>query len=124
MLVHQTANNPKTDAIAFLFKGQATSYGQFATIVRQTRNWLYAQGVRPGDKVGLLCRNSPDFVYCYYAVISLQAVVVPFNPALTVREISYMAEDSRMKCILTQSPLVLDETLTLFNIAELLAAAG
>jgi long-chain acyl-CoA synthetase len=124
MLVHQTANNPNANATAFIFKGQSTSYSQFAEQVRRTRNHLYAQGVRPGDKVGLMCRNSPDFVVCYFAVTSLQAVVVPFNPALTVREVSYMAEDSRMKLILTQAVMALDESLTQLIIADTLAQAA
>ncbi|MFA6507418.1 MAG: long-chain fatty acid--CoA ligase [Treponemataceae bacterium] len=123
MLVHLTALNPRPDAPAFIFKGQIISYGRFAELIRVTRNYLYSRGVRPGDRVGLLCRNSPDFVVCYYAIVSLQAVVVPFNPALTVREISYMVEDSRMKILLTQAQMELGDSLTQLLIPETIAAA-
>jgi long-chain acyl-CoA synthetase len=123
MLVHQTAINPRPDAPAFIFKGQTVTYGRFAELVRLTRNHLYARGVRPGDRVGLLCRNSPDFVVCYYAVVSLQAVVVPFNPALTPREISFMAEDSRMRLLLTQVRLELADWLEQLAVSEVVAAA-
>ena len=123
MLVHQTSINPRADAPAFIFKGRTVTYGRFAELVRLTRNHLYSRGVRPGDRVGLLCRNSPDFVVCYFAVVSLQAVVVPFNPALTVREIGFMAEDSRMKLILTQTRMELVEVLEQQLVSETLAAA-
>jgi len=123
MLVHLTALNPRPEAPAFTFKGQTTSYGRFAEQIRLTRNYLYARGVRPGDRVGLLARNTPDFVVCYFAIASLQAVVVPFNPALTAREVSYMAEDSRMKLLLTQVRLELDESIVQLSLAETVALA-
>jgi long-chain acyl-CoA synthetase len=123
MLIHQTAHNPNQAAAAFLFKDRTVTYGRFSEQIRLTRNFLYARGVRPGDRVGLLFRNSPDFAVCYYAVVSLQAIVVPFNPALTVREISYMAEDSRMKLLLTQTRMELGDNLEQLLVPEAIAAA-
>ncbi len=123
MLVHLTALNPRPDDPAFVFKGRTVSYGRFADQIRFMRNYLYTKGVRPGDRVGLLSRNSPDFVVCYFAIASLQAVVVPFNPALTAREISYMAEDSRMRVMLTQIHMELDESILQLPLEETVALA-
>lgn len=124
MLVHQTAINSNPHAIAFVFKGQEMSYQDFANRIDSVRNYLYAQGVRPGDNIGLMCRNCPDFVVCYYAIISLQAVVVPFNPVLTMREVDYMAEDSRMHIVVNQTRMELDDSLQQLIIPEFLGADG
>ncbi|HEU0132539.1 MAG TPA: long-chain fatty acid--CoA ligase [Mycobacteriales bacterium] len=51
-------------------------------------------GVGPGDKVGVLVPNVPDFPRTYYAVLALGAVVVPVHALLRAEEIAYVLGDS------------------------------
>jgi long-chain acyl-CoA synthetase len=51
-------------------------------------------GVRPGDRVGLMLPNVPEFPVLYYGVLRAGAVVVPMNPLLKAREIEYYLGDS------------------------------
>jgi long-chain acyl-CoA synthetase len=55
---------------------------------------LAAHGVEPGDRVGVMLPNVPQFPMLYYGVLRAGAVVVPMNPLLKAREIAYYLEDS------------------------------
>jgi long-chain acyl-CoA synthetase len=58
---------------------------------------LAAHGVEPGDRVGLMLPNVPQFPVLYYGVLRAGAVVVPMNPLLKAREIEYYLGDSGAK---------------------------
>jgi long-chain acyl-CoA synthetase len=60
---------------------------------------LAARGVEPGDRVGLLLPNVPQFPVLYYGALRAGAVVVPMNPLLKAREIEYYLGDSGAKLI-------------------------
>jgi acyl-CoA synthetase (AMP-forming)/AMP-acid ligase II len=52
----------------------------FAALRRQVRalaSHLTDRGVHPGDRVGLMLRNSPEFVLAYLASVAAAAIVVP-----------------------------------------------
>ncbi|HET6750497.1 MAG TPA: long-chain fatty acid--CoA ligase [Actinomycetes bacterium] len=55
---------------------------------------LAARGVEPGDRVGLMLPNVPQFPVLYYGVLRAGAVVVPMNPLLKAREVAYYLGDS------------------------------
>jgi long-chain acyl-CoA synthetase len=55
---------------------------------------LGARGVRPGDRVGLMLPNIPQFPVLYYGVLRAGAVVVPMNPLLKAREVEFYLGDS------------------------------
>ncbi|MGV1048448.1 MAG: long-chain-fatty-acid--CoA ligase [Solirubrobacterales bacterium] len=55
---------------------------------------LRARGLRPGDRVGLMLPNVPEFPIAYYGVLRAGGVVVPMNVLLKRREIAFYLEDS------------------------------
>jgi long-chain acyl-CoA synthetase len=60
---------------------------------------LAARGVEPGDRVGLMLPNLPQFPMLYYGVLRAGAVVVPMNPLLKAREVEFYLGDSGAKAI-------------------------
>lgn len=60
---------------------------------------LRAEGLRPGDRVGLMLPNVPEFVVLYYGVLRAGGVVVPLNPLLKEREVAYHLSDSRARAL-------------------------
>ena len=60
---------------------------------------LRAQGVGPGDRVGLQLPNVPYFPIVYFGALRLGAVVVPMNPLLKGREVAYHLSDSGAKVL-------------------------
>jgi long-chain acyl-CoA synthetase len=60
---------------------------------------LAARGVEPGDRVGLMLPNVPQFPMLYYGVLRAGAVVVPMNPLLKAREVEYYLADSGARLV-------------------------
>jgi len=60
---------------------------------------LAARGVAPGDRVGLMLPNVPQFPVLYYGVLRAGAVVVPMNPLLKAREVEYYLGDSGARLV-------------------------
>jgi len=75
------------DGVAFISRGQPTTYGELRSSVADLRAGLVALGVRPGDRVAILSANNWFFAVTYLAVLSAGAVVVPLNPASPAAEI-------------------------------------
>ncbi|WP_369172842.1 long-chain fatty acid--CoA ligase [Streptomyces sp. R28] len=55
---------------------------------------LTADGLRPGDRVGLMLPNVPAFVVLYYGILRAGGTVVPINPLFKAREVEYYLADS------------------------------
>jgi long-chain acyl-CoA synthetase len=55
---------------------------------------LRARGVAPGDRVGVMLPNVPEFAVAYYGVLRAGGTVVPMNPLLKEREVEYYLGDS------------------------------
>jgi long-chain acyl-CoA synthetase len=61
---------------------------------------LTEQGLRPGDRVGVMLPNVPQFPIAYYGVLRAGGVVVPMNVLLKRREIAFYLEDSGAELLL------------------------
>jgi long-chain acyl-CoA synthetase len=53
-----------------------------------------AAGVRPGDRLGLLCGNGVEFVVAYLGILKTGATLVPINLLLNPKEMAYILADS------------------------------
>jgi long-chain acyl-CoA synthetase len=58
---------------------------------------LRQRGVGPGDRVGIMLPNVPDFVILYYGILRAGGVVVPMNVLLKGREVRFYLADSQAK---------------------------
>ncbi|RVU29024.1 acyl-CoA synthetase [Streptomyces antnestii] len=76
------------------------TYGEFADRCRRAGGALEALGIRPGDRVALLCRNSTLMLEAHYAVPSLGAVLVPLNFRLLPEELQRLIDHSGAGLIL------------------------
>ena len=111
MLLNDIIQKHPAEKTAFIFKDQYTTYGEFRKKVEDWALFLQSQGVKRGDRVGLLSKNSTDFVAAYFAVVKAGGIVVPFNFQLIAPEISYIVKDTEMKILLTKKPVDLDQAL-------------
>lgn len=98
------------NADALLSEDTHLNWQQLDTLVNQMAHCLRQDyQVGKGDRVALLLPNSAAFVIAYFAVIRLQAIVVPINVKLTSAELDYILGDAKARCVisceLTQQPL-------------------
>ena len=56
---------------------------------------LRSLGVKPGDRVGLMLPNVPQFAIAYYGILRAGGVVVPMNVLLKERETGFYLSDSQ-----------------------------
>jgi len=68
------------------------TYRQLASAVDDARTWLLASGVRPGDRVMIVCENCRAFVAILLALAGLDAWPVLVNARLSAREIDEIRE--------------------------------
>ncbi len=65
--------------------GEHLTYADFARRIARTHLFFELAGVKPGDKISLLGKNSANWVVTYMATLTYGAVIVPilsdFNPA-------------------------------------------
>jgi long-chain acyl-CoA synthetase len=67
---------------------------------------LAARGLQPGDRVGVVLPNVPEFAVIYYGVLRAGGVVVPMNPLLKAREVAYYLRDSQANLIFVWHAMV------------------
>ena len=70
------------------------TYGQLASVVAETQAWLRDSGVRPGDRVMIVCENCRAFVAVLLALAGLDAWPVLVSARLSPREL----DDIRDHC--------------------------
>lgn len=75
------------------------SRAEFAAQVHDAARALLANGVRAGDRVGLLMGNRPEWLILDFAVMSLGAIAVGLNTWSTPHELVYQLSHSEVKLL-------------------------
>src|SRR5580704_436995 len=70
------------------------SYAELDQASARVARLLGVEGLQPGDRVGVMLPNVPEFAVIYFAVLRAGGVVVPMNPLLKGREVDYYLQDS------------------------------
>ncbi len=76
---------------AIIFNEHEISYATLEEISNKLANGLKGNRIKAGDRVAVLMPNLPHFVFSYYAILKLGAIVVPIN---------YMMEDNEFVGVL------------------------
>ncbi|RMX05756.1 fatty-acid--CoA ligase [Corticibacter populi] len=76
--------------LALRAAGRDWSYAALAEASRRAATVLSQQGVGAGDRVALLCYNTPGFLLALFGAWRLGAAVVPINHKLQAPEIDYI----------------------------------
>jgi long-chain acyl-CoA synthetase len=98
LLDQAAAGHP--DRVALRMDDLVLTYGQLREAAGRMSTLLAAQGVHPGDRVGIMLPNVPAFPIAFYGALAAGAVVVPMNPLLKSREVGYYLSDSQAKVVL------------------------
>lgn len=83
------------------FFGRKLTYGQIHDAARRFAWGLQQRGLQPGDRVGLLLPNLPQFIIAYYGILMAGGVVAPLNPLYTENELGFQLSDSGARLLIT-----------------------
>ncbi len=81
--------------------GRSVSYAELEAGAAKVAGHLIAQGVEPGDRVGLQAEKSVEAVMVYLGVLKAGAVFLPLNSAYTPSEVAYFIGDAEPRLFVT-----------------------
>jgi len=76
------------------------TYAQLDDLSARVAGWLRERGLQPGDAVGIMLPNVPQFPVFYYGVLRAGGAIVPMNPLLKAREVAHYLGDSGASLVL------------------------
>lgn len=79
---------------------RAVSYDELEDRSARVAAVLDALGVRPGDPIGLMMPNVPEFAMAYYGILRSGAVVVPMNVLLKENEVAFYLSDAGARLLI------------------------
>ncbi len=82
------------DKTALIWGEQRCTYAELNALANRAAHALQALGVRRGERVALLARNCPEYVWLYFALAKLGAVLVPVSFWYRSGEIEYTLRQS------------------------------
>lgn len=92
-------------ALALVEPGHgALSYGELDALSDRLRDRLVAQGVGPGDRVGLFMRKSIDTVAALLAVLKTGAAYVPVDAGAPPARGAYILHNCGVKAVVVDTP--------------------
>jgi long-chain acyl-CoA synthetase len=86
---------------AIRMKNRTYTYRQLKEQVDRFTTALVRLGLKKGDRVAVMFRNSPEYVIAYYAALQAGGVVVQVNPLYTDHELLYILQHSGAAWALT-----------------------
>jgi long-chain acyl-CoA synthetase len=130
MTLHTTLREAATtfpDRSWIRFEATSWSYAEGDALTDKIASGLVAQGIKPGDRVGLLFTNCPELVFCYFACFKIGAVAVPLNVRFQVAELVYALNHCDVKILVGQPDLIvplLDARAELAGLERIFVAEG
>ncbi len=76
------------------YQGSSCSYGEAAQLIRQIHCYFRESGIRKGDKIALLGRNSSNWAVAFLAIMGYGAVSVPVLPDFNPEDITHILNHS------------------------------
>jgi acyl-CoA synthetase (AMP-forming)/AMP-acid ligase II len=80
-------------AVTDVRSGQRLTYAELAREVQRVAAFLVGQGVKPGQRIGLLAGNAPAYLPAAFGLLATGACLVPVAANHTTAEIAHIVRD-------------------------------
>ncbi|MDQ1537013.1 MAG: long-chain acyl-CoA synthetase [Actinomycetota bacterium] len=107
MILRESAKATPDKAV-LLAQGLSMTYAQLDQQSTRLATGLQAAGLKRGDVVAVLLPNIAEFPIAYFGILKAGMTMMPLNPLLKAREISYHLEDSGTRMVIA-SAMFLEE---------------
>lgn len=98
-------STPDHLALIIADTGETLTYRQLDEGSNRFAQLLRSLGVRPGDRIGLMMRNGPDFAIAYWGATRSGAFVTLVSTHLKPEEAAYILNDSGSKALFLSASL-------------------
>gem|GEM_PF-261590 len=96
----------RPDAVALVFEGRATTFGEVEQGANRVANALQARGVRPGEFCGLVAERGVELVIAMLGIVKAGCAYVPVDPSYPEDRVRFMLEDAGCAAVLASPGLV------------------
>src|ERR1700760_820709 len=83
------------DTTAYEFEGRVTSFAEFNVKTNKVANALVAMGVKPGERIAYLGKNSDIYFELLLGAIKANVVMAPVNWRLAGPEVAFIVADCK-----------------------------
>lgn len=105
MLIHHFLENSADsypEKTAVIHKDNRFTYLQIDKKANALANWLLDRGIKRGDRVAILLRNSVEYIHAYYGALKAGAVVVPMNTGLESKDLWQMFNNCTPRFLISE----------------------
>ena len=93
---------------AIIFEGKLITFSQLKDLVFCLANGLKKLGLKKDVKIAVYLPNIPEYIYSYFAVYSLGAVIVPLDFSFTQDELENLIRHSDTEILIAQEKKGID----------------
>ena len=90
---------------------QSVSFGETADVIANLAHGLARLGIQPGDRVGLIAENRPEWLMADFGIMSMGGVSVPGYITNTVADNVHIFQDSGLRWVIVSTPDLLARAL-------------
>lgn len=101
LLIRSAHRHP--DRAALVFPDARVTFSELHEGALRVARGLLAQGIQPGEHVGLLASNCVAFMEALFGIALMGGVVVPLNVRHKSSELGYIIANAELAAVLTQS---------------------
>lgn len=94
------------DRVVCRYYRQEVTYGQLLAQARRFAASLREHGLQPGDRVGLLMPNVPEYLVAVFGTWIAGCVTVPLNPLMVAEEVSALLQTAACKAVVSLDVLL------------------
>ncbi|MFC4024608.1 acyl-CoA synthetase [Oceanobacillus longus] len=100
------------DKFAIAYNNKRLTFSELDDLVNQTAQSFLSDGMKKGDMVTVMSKNSLDFVVVNFALARIGAVMIPINYMLTREDIRYILEHAEVNGLIASEEYaqVLDQS--------------
>lgn len=92
------------ERVAMRFAGKSLRYGEWQARACQLAHTLIAQGVRPGDRVGIFLNKSFETAVAVYGIWLAGGAYVPLDPLAPTGRLGFVVNDCDVRVIVSHEP--------------------
>lgn len=82
------------------------AYGEAHEQITRAANLFLELGIQKGDRVAVQLFNSPEFIYTWFGLLKIGAVIVPMNVHYKSAECRYIMNKCGASCLLTEEQFI------------------
>jgi crotonobetaine/carnitine-CoA ligase len=96
----------RADELAVTFEGSPCTFSELEQRATLVHAWLLEQGIKSGDRVAVLMRNSLEFLYAWLGIARAGAISVPINTAMMGDALAHTLAHSEAVGIIADADLL------------------